>query len=265
MSTIRLMWLDNPVFIATIPTTPSVYRAMARDQGGRYSPVVKPFSIIHKDALQHGIVLGVSLPDSRDPVPVEVLEQLHPEERTFAEDLRGFRQIHWVGGRLAARAALQILGCGGPPILTDPWGAPTTRQDLSVSISHKRHMAVALVARHEHGSLGVDLEDLSPSREGIEQRILRPEEIAEVETLPANRRWISTLIRFSIKESIYKALAPKHRRYIGFHEAAVFPGLDGSARVELHLTEGPCPTDLEARYAWLQRSVLSTVRAKWVP
>jgi len=226
---------------------------------------VNPFSIIHKDAVQHGIVLGVALPDSSDAVPESILEQLHPEERAYAVDLRGFRQVHWVGGRLAARGALQILGCGGPPILTDPWGAPTTRQDLSISISHKRHMAVALVARHEHGSLGVDLEDLSPVREGIESRVLRPEEREEVQALATNRRWISTLIRFSIKEAIYKALAPKHRRYIGFQEAAVFPGLDGTARVTLHLESGPAPTQLEARYVWLRRSVLSTVRAKWAP
>jgi enterobactin synthetase component D len=238
---------------------------MAHRWGGRYPPEVKPFSIIHKDAVQHGIVLGVSLPDSRDPVPMEILEQLHPEERAYALDLRGFRQVHWVGGRLAARSALQLLGCGGPPILTDPWGAPTSRQDLSISISHKRHMAVALVARHEHGSLGVDLEDLSPAREGIERRVLRPEELAEVEELPAERRWISTLIRFSIKEAIYKSLAPKHRRYIDFREAAVFPGIDGSARVQLFLEQGPHPEQLDARYVWLHRSVLSSVRARWAP
>ena len=236
---------------------------MAHIRGGRYPRGVKPFSIIHKDAVQHGIVLGVSLPDSSAPVPVEILEQLHPEERTYAENLRGYRQVHWVGGRLAARAALQILGCGGPPILTDPWGAPTSRQDLSISISHKRHMAVALVARHEHGSLGVDLEDLSPTREGIERRVLRSDELEEVQIMPGTRRWTSTLIRFSIKEAIYKALAPKHRRYIDFHEAAVYPQLDGSAKVELHLKAGPVPAQLEARYSWLHRSVLSTVRAKW--
>ena len=126
-------------------------------------------------------------------------------------------------------------------------------------------MAVALVARHEHGTLGVDLEDLAPAREGIERRVLRPEEQAEVEALPHGRRWISTLIRFSIKESIYKALAPQLRRYIDFKEAAVFPGIDGKARVTLHLDTGPHPQRLEARYVWLHRSVLSTVRAKWGP
>ncbi len=238
---------------------------MAQDRRGRYPGGVKPFSIIHKDAVQHGIVLGVSLPDSKAPVPVEILEQLHPEERAYAVDLTGYRQVHWVGGRLAARAALQVLGCGGPPILTDPWGAPTTRQDLSISISHKRHMAVALVARHEHGSLGVDLEDLSPAREGIESRVLRPEEVEGVSALPPDRRWISTLLRFSIKEAIYKALAPRHRRYIDFKEAAVFPGIDGHARVELHLESGPKPAVIEARYTWLRRSVLSTVRTRWLP
>jgi hypothetical protein len=45
----------------------------------------------------------------------------------------------------------------------------------------------------------------------------------------------------------------------------VFPGLDGTAKITLHLESGPVPKQLEARYVWVRRSVLSTVRAKWDP
>lgn len=240
------------------------YRAgLSLSSVARYGAGVKPYTVVYKDALNHGVVLGVSLPEERAPVPPHVLEQLHPDERAFAASLRGFRQVHWVGGRLAAHAAFQLLGHGGPPVLTDPWGAPTSRHGLSISISHKKHLAVALVARDDHGSLGVDLEDLLPERSGIAERILRPAELAAVALLPPERRWTATVLRFSIKEAIYKALAPRQRRYIDFQEAEVTPNIDGTADVQMFLEAGPHPVAIEARYNWLYRSVLSTVRAHW--
>jgi 4'-phosphopantetheinyl transferase EntD len=224
---------------------------------------VKPYTIVYREAVHHGVIIGVSLPEQKQDVPADILSQLHPEEQTFSAGLRGFRKMHWVGSRLATSTAFHLLGYGSPPVLSDPWGAPTSQCDLSISISHKRHMAVAIVARSEHGSLGVDLEDLQPERKGIAERILRPDELLEVSRLPADRQWISTLLRFSVKESIYKALAPRQRRYIDFSEAQVSPKVDGSVAVTLHLVQGPYPAELEARYTWINRSVLTTVRARW--
>ncbi len=224
---------------------------------------MKPFNVVYKDAIQHGIVLGVSLPPGREPVPEAILCQLHPDEQAYARDLKGFRQPHWVGGRLAAQAALQLLGANSAPILSDPWGAPTCRPDLSISISHKRHMAVALVARKEHGVIGVDLEDLEPARQGIAERILRPVELEAVHALPPERQWTAIVQRFSIKEAVYKALAPRLRRYIDFAEAEVHPHTDGVAEVRLFLQSGPTPARIEARFIWLHRSVLTTVRVGW--
>lgn len=229
----------------------------------RYGLQVKPYNIVYREAVHHGVIIGVSLPEQKQDVPGDIISQLHSEEQTFAAGLRGFRKMHWVGSRLAASTAFQLLGYGASPVLSDPWGAPTSQHDLSISISHKRHMAVAIVARSEHGSLGVDLEDLQPERKGVAERVLRPEELREVRSLPPDRQWVSTLLRFSVKESIYKALAPRQRRYIDFSEAQVTPNVDGSVAVTLHLTQGPYPAELEARYTWLNRSVLTTVRARW--
>jgi len=236
---------------------------MACIRHNRYGAGVKPFSVIYKDAVHHGVVIGVSLPQEREPIPDAILQQLHPEERAYAQDLQGHRQRHWVGGRLAAQIAFTILGAGSPPVLTDPWGAPTCRSGLNISITHKRHMAVALVAREEHGCIGVDLEDLSPARPRVAERVLRPEALEAIQQLPEERRWTGILLRFSIKEAIYKALAPKLRRYIDFSEASVSPRIDGTADVQLHLREPLQPRTIEARYLWLRRSVLSTVRVCW--
>ena len=53
-----------------------------------------------------------------------------------------------------------------------------------------------MVARAAHGSVGVDLEDYAPARNGIADRILVPEEIAVIGTLPEDRRWIALVLRF---------------------------------------------------------------------
>lgn len=229
----------------------------------RYEAGVKPYTVVYREAVHHGVIIGVSLPEQKEPVPDAVIKQLHPDEQAFAASLRGFRKMHWTGARIATATAFSLLGYGAPPVLSDPWGAPTSQHDLSISISHKRHMAVAIVARSDHGSLGIDLEDLSPERNGIASKVLRPEELHAVSTLAPDRRWTSTLLRFSVKESIYKALAPRQRRYIDFSEAEVTPHVDGQVSVTLHLERGPYPAEIEARYTWLHRSVLTTVRARW--
>jgi enterobactin synthetase component D len=191
------------------------------------------------------------------------LSRLHPDERALAETLRGFRQAEFVGGRLAARDAMQALGRRTGPVLRGVRGEPVAPPGVSLSISHKRHLAVAVAARSEFGGLGVDLEVLEPEREGIQQRVLVSEELESLEALEPDRRWTSTVLRFSIKEAIYKALAPRLQRYIGFEEAIVHPSTDGTAEVRLALTEGASPLALDARYAWLDRSVLATVRVQW--
>ena len=224
---------------------------------------MNPYTVVYKEAVHHGVVIGVTLPEEKAQVPEAVLSQLHPDERAFAASLRGFRKMHWVGARLATATAFSVLGYGAPPVLSDPWGAPTSQHDLSISVSHKKHLAVAIVARSEHGSLGIDLEDLAPDRMTIADRVLRPEELRQVKQMPEDRQWTSTLLRFSVKESIYKALAPRQRRYIDFSEAEVTPNIDGTFAVNLHLEQGPYPAEIEARYTWINRSVLTTVRARW--
>jgi enterobactin synthetase component D len=221
------------------------------------------FEISIKNALPHGVLAGISLPGVADPVPKDVLAHLHSAEREHALTLGGFRQASYVGGRLAARVAQQGLGRNPAPVLSDPRGAPLPPPGLALSISHKTHLAVALAARAELGSIGVDLETLSPARPSVAPRVLRAEELAAVMALPEERQWTATVVRFSIKEAIYKALAPTLRRYIDFKEASVDPGVDGLATVVLHLESGPAPIELEARYTWFDDVVLSSVRVRW--
>lgn len=224
---------------------------------------MKPFSIVLKEGHPFGLLAGVALPGTPDPVPADVLERLHPEERSHALTLRGFSQVSWVGGRLAAAAASRLLGVRPAPVLTDPRGAPIPASDTLLSISHKRGLAVALAARPNQGSIGLDLEDLSPSRLTVASKVLTPDELATVQRLPELHQWTAVLLRFSLKESIYKALAPRLCRYIDFEEAEVDPRPDGTARVQLHLRGDTLPVHIEGRYLWMRDQILTMVRVRW--
>jgi enterobactin synthetase component D len=223
---------------------------------------VLPYTVAFHHATPHGVVTAVHIPDAPDPVPDEVLAQLPDPEAAHARTLRGYRQIEFAGGRIALRQACLQLGPAPAALLADDRGAPVLPAGLVGSISHKRGLAVAMAARVGQGTLGIDLEDYGPPRPSIAPRILTPEELAYVDALPDGRRWFAIVLRFSIKESIYKALDPYVRRYVGFHEARVEPDLHGAARVSLDLAHGEGPFDVDARYEWLRGRILTSVRIR---
>jgi 4'-phosphopantetheinyl transferase EntD len=226
----------------------------------RLSPYA-PFSPAFVVALPHGIAAGVHLPDAPAPVPTEVLARLHPDERAHAATLGGYRQVQFVGGRLALGELFPELGLRRTPVLTNPHGAPLLPPGVTGSVTHKNDLAIAMLARGSPG-LGVDLEDTDRERPGVAARVLRAEELAAVDVLPAERRWRDTAVRFSVKESVYKALHPFLLRYIGFGEVAVWPSPDGIDRVEPHLGPDEGPFVFDARHYWVESRVFSTVRVR---
>lgn len=220
-----------------------------------------PFQPAFLLALSHGILAGVHLPGHGEPVPTEILARLHPEERAHASTLRGFRQAEFVGGRLAFGALLGEMGVRRTPVLSDPHGAPTLPGGLCGSITHKRDLAIAILARGGPG-LGVDLEETDRDRPGVAERVLRPEELDAVQALPPERQWTSTAVRFALKEAVYKAIHPFFRRYVGFHEVAVWPSPDGIDRIEPRF-DGDAPAlHFDARHTWVDSRVLAMVRAR---
>lgn len=223
---------------------------------------MRPYEIAFHHATPHGVLAGVHIPDSPEPVPESVLSKLPSEEAELARTLRAYRQVAFVGGRLALRRACAQLSADPPPILPDERGAPTLPEHLTGSISHKRTLAIGMVGQAHNGTLGVDLEEYEPARPRIASSVLTEPELAQIEEMPEERRWISLLTRFSIKESIYKAVDPYVRRYVGFHEAQVEPELGGSAQVTLNLEHGEGPFHVDARYEWLRGKLLTSVRIR---
>lgn len=210
--------------------------------------------------LPHGVVAGVHIPDAPDPVPEPVLARLLEPERRHAQSLHGYRQVQFAGGRLAVGLALAELGSRRVPVLSDEHGAPLFPPGVRGSISHKNDLAVALAARGEL-MLGIDLEDTERERPGVAARVLTPAELEANLALPPERRWVDAVLRFSVKEAVYKAIHPALRRYIGFGEVEVWPGSDGTDRVA-PLSPDVAGYSFEARHAWLGSRVLATVKAR---
>jgi 4'-phosphopantetheinyl transferase EntD len=212
-------------------------------------------------ALAHGRCVGVRLPPSDEDLLEAAARLLDPQERAFAEGLAPARRRTWVGGRAAARKALEAArieprGC----ILADDRGAPVFPAGVAGSISHKETLAVALVASRADARIGVDVELDRPGRVDISRHVLTEEEIPEVASLAGEDRGREVLLRFSAKEAIYKALDPFVRRYVAFQEVSVTPRADGTADVRTSLQGGEGPFSVEVSWRRADGFVLTTAR-----
>jgi 4'-phosphopantetheinyl transferase EntD len=212
--------------------------------------------------LDHGRCVGVTLPEADDAITAMAAESLLPEERAAAAAFGAVRRRAWVGGRVAMREALARIGKTALPILADERGAPRLPPGIVGSISHKDHVAVALVATEDRGGerVGVDVEIDAPRKRDIAAKVLRPEELATLEGMGAEERARAVLLRFSAKEAVYKALDPYLKRYVGFLEIAVTLEDDGTGEVTPHLPAGDGAFAFEVRWMRMGGLMVTTAR-----
>lgn len=176
--------------------------------------------------------------DLAPPIVLDALErELSPGERAFASTLPERRRRTYVGGRAAMRRALAQLGAGdAAEIGVDDRCAPVLPSGVSGSIAHKDEVAVAHAARCADGStLGVDVELSRRLSDGVVRRVLRDEELEELEELALRGVLAASevaLERFAVKEAIYKAIDPFLRRYVGFREVRLCETREGVLRAE---------------------------------
>mmetsp|Transcript_28274 Transcript_28274/g.62980 ORF Transcript_28274/g.62980 Transcript_28274/m.62980 type:complete len:399 (-) Transcript_28274:1726-2922(-) len=133
-----------------------------------------------------------------------------------------------------------------PCILKDEYGRPMVPTGFIGSISHKDNIGVALVAEDDVlgnsneivKGVGIDIEKATARKKSIERRILTPNEQANLGHIEGISRDEEVLLRFSLKESVYKAMHPLINHYVGFQEAEITPNADGTASVWLNLRSG---------------------------
>ena len=168
----------------------------------------------------------------------------HPSEINYAIKATNHNRNSFWLGRLAIRIALNFPNY---PILKDRYGRPLLKNNninsntsnIFGSISHKKDRGVALISDNINNGdnldfilagVGIDLESTSrPGKMNISKRILTTKEQQSLGNLPGLSVEEEILLRFSLKEAIYKAAHPLLCQYVGFREAEVTPFADGSA------------------------------------
>jgi phosphopantetheine--protein transferase-like protein len=203
------------------------------------------FTVMFQRRLPAGLCVAVSLPETDDFAPPP---SLHPDEAAYVHSSPAARRVTFIGGRVALRAAMTALGADAGdvarPILSTPRGAPAMPPGFVGSVSHKRELAVALVARAAatpRTTIGVDVEIARALRTDIATRVLTPGEHAALSDLAGEARDAAVLRRFAVKEAIYKALDHWVQRLVSFQEVEIVAAPDGSLGVRLSLARGEGP------------------------
>lgn len=218
----------------------------------------------------HGalVLLAPPAPLALEGGPAEVWRApLTDEEWALLGALVPGRRPTWWAGRTALAAALTAVGAPRTPLTSDHRGAPVVPAGYSGSISHKPSLACALAAPSGGPHVGVDVEHLEAPRVAIGKRVLTSAEQAVVGDDP-----VALMARFSIKESIYKAVDRFVGRYVAFPEAEilVLPAASPAASwaeatfvdvvATLTMSKGEGPFDVEATWARVGAVVVSTAR-----
>lgn len=161
---------------------------------------------------------GVVAVEARGPVPPDAA---YDGERALVARAVESRRLEHARGRSCARRALALLDVAPAPILSDESRAPIWPEGIVGSITHCRDVYCCSAVGHASAwaGIGIDAELLRPLELGVQEKILVPGEQQALRALDPAVAW--PCVVFAIKEAIYKALFPRLRRWIDFHEVEV--------------------------------------------
>jgi phosphopantetheine--protein transferase-like protein len=193
--------------------------------------------------LPEGRCIGLQLAEDETEMALEgwsnashwIHECLHPDEVKYGQQQTAAVRKSFLLGRMA----LRLASGNNQPCLKDRHGRPTLPQSHMGSISHKGNLGVALIAPScPRTSIGVDIELCESKRRSIAPKVLTEREIRSLGQLEGLSMEEEVLLRFSLKEAIYKAAHPLINQYVSFQEAEVTPVDDGTATCVWNLKSG---------------------------
>ena len=137
------------------------------------------------------------------------------------------RKINFTMGRVAAREALEKIGCPPTAIPVGTDRAPVWPAGIIGSIAHTRGVGVAVVARTEHVSaIGVDLEQSSAVTENLWPELFLSEERAFLQSMDEASRARFATAFFSMKEAFYKFQFPHTNERLNFQDVRLSLNLE---------------------------------------
>jgi len=177
------------------------------------------------------------------------------------------RRNEFITVRHCARLALGELGLPPVPILKGDKGEPCWPDGVVGSLTHCAGYRGAVVGRGAAvRSVGVDAEPHDVLPHGVLDAISLPEERSELAALPAGVHWDRIL--FCAKEATYKAWFPLTKRWLGFEDAHITFGVDGSGSggtfesvilIDGATLSGPPLTSLAGRWSVEGELVLTAI------
>jgi 4'-phosphopantetheinyl transferase EntD len=177
------------------------------------------------------------------------------------------RRNEFITVRYCARIALGELGFPPVPILKGDKGEPCWPDGVVGSLTHCAGYRGAVVGRGGVvRSVGVDAEPHDVLPDGVLDAISLPAERAEIAALRAGVHWDRIL--FCAKEATYKAWFPLTKRWLGFEDAHITFGVDGSGSagsfesailVDGAALSGPPLSSLAGRWSVDQDLVLTAI------
>jgi len=186
--------------------------------------------------------------------------QLEPIETATVGRAVDSRLREFATGRACARRAMVELGVEARGIARGENREPVWPDDVVGSITHTKGYCAAAVALKSAGiTLGIDCEPDSPLPRGVLDRISTETERTHLAGLPEGINWDRLL--FSAKESVYKALWPVVREWIGFSDAEIrFEAAAAGNAGRFHAQVGsPLRVEVEGQYLAAEGYAMTSV------
>jgi phosphopantetheine--protein transferase-like protein len=220
----------------------------------------EPFPLLFARLHPFGFLVGVRLPPRAEVAAADVLTGLHASEAVVAESLAGFRYVEWVGGRLAAQIAGRHYGASDWSVGVGPGGEPLAPRGFTVSIAHKRNLAIALVAPEPDVGLGVDLENDGRAARAAAELVLSDDERDAIALLPRDRQERAFVVAFALKEAAYKALQKRAANSLVYRDARVSVDGDVQASVIVTMPDTATQPPLDVSVEWYGDHVVAAVK-----
>ena len=150
-------------------------------------------------------------------------EQLQPGEASSLVKARENRKRQFSTGRYLCRRLLPNLGCDAEcKIPVGAQRAPVWPRGIVGSISHTNEVCVAMVApRDRYDGVGLDLEQISKSHEELWDYVTTELERDSPRSGVGVGRQVLTILFFSAKEAVFKAVHPIAGEFLEFQDVRI--------------------------------------------
>lgn len=170
-------------------------------------------------------------------------ETIYPEEEIFIQNAARKRKVDFTVGRICARKALARLCIDNFPIKMANDRTPLWPDGIVGSISHTQgYCGVAVALKKDAKSLGLDMECINRLNDKCWPFVCTESEISQIKSLPKEKQKNMAALTFSAKECFYKCQYTINKKWVGFHDAAIYANPDiNEGEFEIRLLKDIAP------------------------